>query len=97
MPAPYTFASSTCNFLNSFIIFASLDARSSFEDPDLKVDSVTTILMELHGNREDWPSVVKAWPTISSAMMLLSDKQQKAIIAYKDEIKAHHRDGKGMI
>lgn len=69
----------------------------TFEDPDLKVDSVTTILMELHGSREDWPSVVKAWPTISSAMMLLSDKQQKAIIAYKDEIKAHHRDGKGMI
>ena len=69
----------------------------TFEDPDLKVDSVTTILMELHGNREDWPSVVKAWPTISSAMMLLSDKQQKAIIAYKDEIKAQHRDGKGML
>ena len=69
----------------------------TFKDPDLKVDSVTTILMELHGSREDWPSVVKAWPTISSAMMLLSDKQQKAIIAYKDEIKAHHRDGKGMI
>lgn len=69
----------------------------TFKDRDLKVDSVTTILMELHENREDWPSVVKAWPTISSAMMLLSDKQQKAIIAYKDEIKAHHRDGKGMI
>jgi len=66
-------------------------------DNELKADSVKAILGELYDYREDWPSVVKAWPKLSSAMMLLSDKQQKFIIAYKDEIKAHHRDGKGMI
>ena len=66
-------------------------------DSELNVDSVKAIIGELYDNREDWPSVVKAWPKLSSAMMLLSDKQQKFIIAYKDEIKAQHRDGKGMI
>jgi len=66
-------------------------------DSELNADSVKAIIGELHDNREDWPSVVKAWPKLSSAMMLLSDKQQKFIIAYKDEIKAQHRDGKGML
>ncbi len=66
-------------------------------DSELNADSVKAIIGELYDNREDWPSVVKAWPKLSSAMMLLSDKQQKFIIAYKDEIKAQHRDGKGMI
>ena len=69
----------------------------SFTDSELKADSVTNILMDMHDNRKDWDAFVKAWPQISSAMMLLSDKQQKAIVAYKDEIKAHNRGNKGMM
>ena len=69
----------------------------SFTDSELKADSVTNILMDMHENRQNWDAFVKAWPQISSAMMLLSDKQQKAIVAYKDEIKAHNRGNKGMM
>ena len=69
----------------------------TFTDPELKADSVTNILMDMHENANDWDSFVKNWPQISSAMMLLSDKQQKAIVAYKDEIKAHNRGNKGMM